>query len=163
MRWECEVAVAGDDGLYFEDMTVGRILRSDRAIRMDTERIVAFAREFDPHPAHVSEETARHTMFGRLCASGWHTGATTMRLIFETLRVAGGGAGVAVEGLRWARPVFGGDELRVEIEILHTRLSRSRSDAGLVNYKCVTLNQRDEAVQEFSATILMPRRDVVPG
>jgi acyl dehydratase len=154
--------VTGNEGFYFEDMAVGDVLRSNRSIRMDAERIMAFAREFDPHPAHLSEETAQSTMFGRLCASGWHTGATTMRLIIETLRVAGGGAGVAVERLRWTRPVFGGDELRVEIEILQTRLSGSRRNAGLLTYKCVTLNQDDEAVQEFTATILMPRRDAVP-
>lgn len=85
-----------------------------------------------------------------------------MRLIAETLRIAGGGAGVEIERLRWTRPVFSGDTLRVEIEILHTRLSRSRADAGLVTYRCVTLNQHDEAVQEFTATIFMPRRDITP-
>lgn len=146
------------DGFHFEDMHPGRILQSVRAIRMEAERIMAFAREFDPHPAHLSEETATQTMFGRLCASGWHTGATTMRLIFDTLHVAGGGAGVGVERLRWVRPVFAGDELRVRIEILATRPSRSRAAAGLVTYRCTTLNQRDEPVQEFTTTILMPRR-----
>lgn len=147
-----------NEGFHFEDMQPGRILVSPRAIRMDPDRIMAFAREFDPHPAHLSEATAQATMFGRLCASGWHTGATTMRLIFDTLRVAGGGAGVGIERLRWARPVFPGDELRVRIEILATRPSRSRSKAGLVTYRCTTLNQRDEPVQEFTTTILMPRR-----
>ncbi|HSU04867.1 MAG TPA: MaoC/PaaZ C-terminal domain-containing protein [Acetobacteraceae bacterium] len=146
-----------NDDFYFDDVHVGLVLRSTRSIRMDRDRIMAFAREFDPHPAHLSDETAKHTMFGRLCASGWHTGSTTMRLIAETLRIAGGGAGAGIERLRWVRPVFAGDELNIRIEIHATRPSRSRPDAGLVTYRCTTFNQHEEPVQEFTTTILMPR------
>ena len=150
--------MTADAGFHFEDLLAGRVLQSSRAVRMDRERIMAFAREFDPHPAHLSEETAPDSMFGRLCASGWHTGSTTMRLIAETLRVAGGGIGVGIERLRWVRPVLPDDELRVRIEVLATRPSRSRPTAGLVTYRCTTLNQHDESVQEFTTTILVPRR-----
>lgn len=153
--------MADGDGFWFEDMHPGRVLQSARGIRLDADAISGFARQFDPHPAHLSEATATATMFGRQCASGWHTGSVTMRLIAETLRVHGGGAGVGIERLRWVRPVYPGDELRVRIEIRATRPSRSRPDTGLVTYRCTTLNQRDEAVQEFNTTILMPRRDAV--
>src|SRR5579875_2145864 len=146
------------DARYFEDLQVGQVLRSVRRVRLEAEEIAAFARAFDRHPAHLSEETARGTMFGRMCASGWHTAAVTNSLIFDTLHVAGGGAGSGVERLRWVRPVYPGDELRVEIEVLAARISKSRPDAGVVTYRCVTLNQADEAVQEFTCTVLMPRR-----
>ncbi len=122
---------------------------------------MAFAREFDPHPAHLSEKTAKGTMFGRLCASGWHTGSTTMRLVVDTLRVAGGGAGAGIDKLRWVRPVYPGDALRVEVTILDTRPSRSRPDLGVVSYRCTTFNQNEQPVQRFSSTILVPRR--MPG
>lgn len=144
---------------YFEDVHPGLILRSTRSILMDRESIIAFARQFDHHPAHLSEETARTSMFGVFCASGWHTGAVTMRLISETMPIARGGMGAGVEHLRWLRPVQGGDTLRIEIEILETRVSRSRPEAGVVTYRCTTLNQRDEAVQQFTTTVLFPRRD----
>lgn len=150
--------MADGDGYWFEDMHPGRVLESERGIRLDAEAISAFARQFDPHPAHLSEATAKATMFGRQCASGWHTGSVTMRLIFDVLRVHGGGAGVGIERLRWARPVYPGDELWVRIEIQATRPSRSRPDAGLATYRCTTLNQHSEPVQEFTTTILMPRR-----
>jgi acyl dehydratase len=145
-------------GTYFEDLYPGRVLRSARTIIMSAERISSFAQEFDPHPAHLSEETADATMFGRLCASGWHTAAATNRLIFETLRIAGGGAGTGVEQLRWVRPVHPGDALQVEVEILAARPSKSRPDAGVVTFRATTLNQHDQPVQEFSSTILVPRR-----
>ncbi|MEO8713770.1 MAG: MaoC/PaaZ C-terminal domain-containing protein [Acetobacteraceae bacterium] len=147
---------------HFEDVHPGLVLRSARSTTMDRDAITAFARQFDHHPAHLSEETARTSMFGVFCASGWHTGAVTMRLISETMPIARGGMGAGVEKLRWLRPVQAGDALRIEIEILETRISRSRPDAGVVTYRCTTLNQRDETVQRFTTTVLFPRRDA-PG
>lgn len=146
------------EGFYFEDLYPGLVLRSPRGITMDEERMIAFAREFDPHPAHVSHESAKGTMFGRLCASGWYTASTSMRLIFETLRIAGGGAGSGIEGFRWPRPVYPGDTLRVVVEIMAARPSRSRPADGVVTYRCVSVNQDGQAVLEFTSTILVPRR-----
>lgn len=143
---------------YFEDVHPGLVLRSARAITMDRDSITGFARQFDLHPAHLSEETASTSMFGVFCASGWHTGAVTMRLISETMPIARGGMGAGVEELRWLRPVRAGDALRIEIEILETRISRSRPDAGVVTYCCTTFNQRNEPVQRFKTTVLFPRR-----
>lgn len=144
---------------YFEAVHPGLVLRSTRSITMDRDSIIAFARQFDHHPAHLSEETAKSSMFGAFCASGWHTGAVTMRLISETMPIARGGMGAGVEHLRWLRPVQAGDALRIEIEIMAARVSRSRPDAGVVTYRCTTLNQRDEAVQRFTTTVLFPRLD----
>ena len=144
--------------LWFEDIAAGRVLRSARAITVSGADIIAFARQFDPQPAHLGEAEAKTSLLGVFCASGWHTGSVTMRLIFETLHVARGGMGAGIEQLRWLRPVLAGDSLRVEISVLATRASRSRPDRGLVTYECVTLNQRDEPVQQFTTTILMPCR-----
>ena len=145
-------------GFYFEDVHPGLVLRSARAITMDRDSITGFARQFDLHPAHLSEETAAGSMFGVFCASGWHTGAVTMRLISETMPIARGGMGAGVRELRWIRPVRAGDALRIEVEILEARISRSRPDAGVVTYRCATFNQRDEPVQQFTTTVLFPRR-----
>ena len=144
--------------LWFEDIAAGQVLRSTRAITVSGADIVAFAHQFDPQPAHLGEAEAKTSLLGVFCASGWHTGSVTMRLIFETLHVARGGMGAGIEQLRWLRPVLAGDQLRVEISVLATRASRSRPDRGLVTYECVTLNQRDEPVQQFTTTILMPCR-----
>ncbi|MDQ2801140.1 MAG: MaoC family dehydratase N-terminal domain-containing protein [Pseudomonadota bacterium] len=147
------------DGFWFEDVFPGRVLRSARAVRMDGGAIAAFARQFDLHPAHLSEETAAASMFGVSCASGWHTGAVTMRLISETMPIARGGTGAGIERLSWLRPVRPGDDLTIEIEILAARVSRSRPDAGVVTYRCTTLNQEGAAVQQFTTTVLFPCRN----
>lgn len=144
--------------VWFENMAPGQIWRSARSIKVDGDAIVAFARQFDPQPAHLGEASAKDSLLGVFCASGWHTGSVTMRLIFETLHVARGGMGAGIEALSWLRPVLAGDALSVEIEVLAARLSRSRPDSGVVTYRCTTLNQRGEKVQVFTTTILMPRR-----
>src|ERR1700726_5066688 len=68
---------------YLEDFAVGQTFGSGR-LRIEKERILAFAAEFDPQPFHLDEAAARHSIFGGLAASGWHTAAVTMRLLVET-------------------------------------------------------------------------------
>jgi acyl dehydratase len=64
---------------YLEDFAVGQTFGSGR-LRIDGQRALAFAAEFDPQPFHLDEAAARRSIFGGLTASGWHTAAVTMRL-----------------------------------------------------------------------------------
>ncbi len=142
---------------YFEDLAAGQKFRSPTK-RIDAGAIKAFAAEFDPQPFHLDDEAARATMFGGLAASGWHTAALSMRLCLTSdFRPAGGILGAGGE-LTWSRPVRPGDELRVEIEIVETRLSRSHSGQGVVKVRVTTLNQHDETVQTFTPTLFVDRR-----
>ena len=143
---------------WFEDLHVGQVLHSPRGITLDAEGMVAFARAYDPQPAHLGEEAARDSQFGLFCASGWQTGSVSMRLIAETLPIARGGMGAGIDKLRWPRPVRPGDTLRVEMEVLEARPSASRPGSGVVTHRTTTFNQRDEPVQVFTSTVLMPRR-----
>jgi len=146
------------DGLYYDDLAVGQVLRSPRSVRVERERVISFAREFDPQPAHLSDEAAAGSQFGELVASGWHTGCITMRLTTETLSFSAGGLGAGIEKMNWLRPVKPGDELRIEISVVAMRPSRSRPDRGLVTFRTVTLNQNDEPVQEMTSNVLLARR-----
>src|SRR6516225_8614811 len=144
---------------YLEDFTVGQRFGSGR-LRVDKERITAFAAEFDPQPFHLDEEAARDTIFRGLAASGWHTAALTMRLLVESaFNPAGGIVGAGFDKLRWPLPVRPGDELRVESEILEVMPSESRPDHGRVKVRTTTLNQHGEAVQVFVANLIVPRRN----
>jgi acyl dehydratase len=67
---------------YLEDFAVGQTFGSGR-LRIDGERALAFAAEFDLQPFHLDEAAARRSIFGELTASGWHTTAVTMRLLIE--------------------------------------------------------------------------------
>jgi acyl dehydratase len=143
--------------LYFEDIAAGRTYRSP-TLRIDAAAITAFAAEFDPQPFHLDDNAARRSIFEGLAASGWHTAALTMKLCLSSeFRPAGGILGVGGE-LLWSRPVRPGDDLRVEIEVLETRTSRSRPRQGLVKVRITTLNQDGEAVQTFTPTLFVDRR-----
>ena len=144
---------------YLEDFAVGQTYGSSERPRVEQERIMAFAAEFDPQPFHLDEEAARNSIFGGLAASGWHTAAATMRMLVEgDLRPAGGILGLGFEELRWPRPVRPGDELHIESEVVEVRPSQSRPDRGLVKVRTTTLNQHGEAVQIIVGSLLVPRR-----
>jgi len=143
---------------YLEDFAAGQVFGSGR-LRVGKEAIIAFAAQFDPQPFHLDEEAAHKSVFRGLAASGWHTAALTMRLLVDgEFRPADGILGVGFDELSWPRPVRPGDELHVTSEVLEVRPSKSRPDRGIVRVRNTTLNQRDEAVQIFTANLLVPRR-----
>jgi acyl dehydratase len=142
---------------YLEDFAVGQTFGSGR-LRIDGERALAFAAEFAPQPFHL-DEAARHSIFGGMTASGWHTAAVTMRLLVETeLKPAGGIVGAGLDECRWPRPVRPGDELRVECEVLEVRPSKSRPEQRLIKLRTTTLNQDDEAVLVHVLNLVVLRR-----
>ena len=147
---------------YFEDFAVGQKFGSEARL-VETAEIKAFAAQFDPQPFHLDEAAGRDSLFGGLAASGWHTAAMTMRLCLSSdFRPAGGIVGGGGE-LTWSKPVRPGDRLRVQIEVVETRASRSRPGQGLVKVHIATLNQHDETVQTFSPTLLVDRRMPAEG
>ena len=143
---------------FFEDLSVGQKFKSG-TVTVTTERIKEFAREFDPQPFHLDEEAAKKSFFGRLVASGWHTAAMTMRMLVDSdLVPAGGTIGVGTDELSFPRPVYPGDVLHVEGEVVALRLSQSRPEIGVVKIKVTTFKQTGEAVQVFAPTLMVRRR-----
>src|SRR5262245_37483758 len=143
---------------FFEDYAVGQKFGSG-TITVTAERIKSFAREFDPQPFHTDEETARHTFFGGLVASGWHTAALTMRLFVDSdVRPAGGSIGAGGSDLSWPRPVRPGDVLHLESEVIELRPSKTRSDIGVMKMRLTTYNQANEAVQIATPHMIVLRR-----
>lgn len=142
---------------YFEDFFVGQVFNTGR-LKIDSDQIKTFARQFDPQPFHLDEEAAKNSVFRGLAASGWHTAALTMRLMTDgEFRPAGGIIGVGFDKLSWQRPVRPGDELYAKSEILEVRPSKSRNDRGLIRVQTTTYNQNDEAVQSFVGNLIVPR------
>ena len=143
--------------LYFEDLKAGDKFQSE-TFAVPSKEIIEFAEKFDPQKFHLNAKSAERSIFKGLVASGWHTAAITMRLFVKTLNFAEGAIGLGVDELRWPHAVRPGDVLRVETEILETRLSKSRPNVGVIRLRNVTLNQRNEPVQTMSASALVPRR-----
>ncbi len=142
--------------LYLEDLHIGQRFRSETA-ELTAAEIRDFAAQWDPQPFHLDETAARQSLFGGLAASGWHTAAISMRLLVAGgLPLASGIIGTGGE-LLWLKPVRPGDTLHVETEILDIVPSRSHPDRGMVQVRCVTLNQHDETVQSFSPKLVVMR------
>ena len=145
-------------GRYLEDYAVGQVFRSGR-LKVEAEAIKSFAAAFDPQPFHLDERAAERSFFRGLAASGWHTASLTMRLLVEgELRPEWGVIGAGVE-LRWPKPVRPGDELSIESEVLETRASQSRPGQGVITVRTATFNQRGEAVQILTSSVVVPRRE----
>ena len=145
--------------MYFEDLVVGTKSAFGR-YEVTREEVVEFAAKYDPQPFHLSDEGAADTHFGRLAASGWHTTAMMMRMIVENLsdiQQAGLGS-PGVDELRWLKPVYPGDVLRMETELIDMRPSRSRSDMGSFRSKATIFNQDDMPVMSLISIGLIRRR-----
>ena len=143
--------------LYFDDLKSGDRFHSE-TFAVPAPAIVEFAEKFDPQKFHLNAKAAERSIFKGLVASGWHTAAITMRLFIRTLNFAEGAIGLGVDELRWPHAVRPGDVLRVETDIVETRLSNSRPNVGIVRLRNTTLNQRNEVVQTMTASALVPRR-----
>ncbi len=148
---------SGTDRLYLDDLRVGQRFVSGTHV-IDEMQIKAFAREFDPQPFHLDDDSAKGTLFAGLVASGWHTAALMMKLLVESgLPLAGGILGAGGE-LAWPRTTRPGDILHVESEVLDVTPSRSRPDRGMATVRSETRNQNGEIVQVFTAKLVVPRR-----
>ncbi len=147
--------------LYLEDLHVGQRFTSG-LYHMEEDRMKAFAAEFDPQPFHLDETAAQRSVFRGLAASGWHTGAATMRLMVGSLPFASGMIGLGGE-IAWPKPTRPGDMLRVESEIIEIVRSRSKPNQGVVIVRSTTLNQKGDHVQAFTAKILVFTRPGDPN
>jgi len=142
--------------LYWEDLHVGQKFTSGQ-YQMDEKRMKEFAAEFDPQPFHLNEAAGEQSIFKGLAASGWHTAAVTMRLLVDSnLTLSDGIVGVGGE-LNWPRPTRAGDILRVECEVMEMIPSRSKPMQGIAKIRNTTLNQKDEVVQVFTASVIVYR------
>ena len=136
--------------MYFEDLVVGA-KAAFGSYAVTREEVIAFASQYDPQPFHLDDAAAAQTHFGRLSASGWHTCAMTMAMIVENLK-ATEQAGLGSPGhdeLRWITPVYPGDTLRCETELLEKRQSRSKPEMGIFRSKMMVFNQDDVMVMSF--------------
>ena len=89
------------------------------SIELDQSAIVAFASRFDPQPYHLDADAADQSIFGGLCASGWHIAALATRLVIETLLDNGLPfvEMTSISQLKWSQPTFVNDQIRVRVAL----------------------------------------------
>lgn len=143
---------------YWEDLQAGSV-RELGSVTVTAEEIKEFAEQFDPQPFHMDELAGRRSIFGNLCASGWHTCALAMKLTVENfLNESSSMGSPGVENLRWLKPVYPGDTLTLKHSIAESRPLRKRRDTGLVRAVWEMFNQNGEKVMQMEGYGMFRRR-----
>ena len=146
--------------LYWEDFPAGSV-REFGNVTVTRESIIAFAREFDPQPFHVDEEAGKQSLFGGLCASGWHTCSLAMRMMCDDYLLDSASLGSpGLENLKWTKPVYPGDTLRVKLHVVDARPMASKPHVGLIRSRWEVMNQRSEVVLTMEGWGMFGRRPV---
>jgi acyl dehydratase len=167
-------AGTGEGDAFFEDRVIGETgdLGSHTFTR---EEIIDFARQFDPQPFHLDEEAAKASLFGGLCASGWHTAAQMIRGIIVTRAKANAearahGARLATYGpspgfrdLKWFKPVYVGDTVSYRSRLIEKIGLKSRPNRGILANTVQGRNQKGEIVFAVTTQILADRREPYAG
>lgn len=147
--------------VYFDDLVVGSVERFGH-YEVTREEVIEFASNYDPQPFHLDDDAAANSLFGKIAASGWHTAAMTMRMMVDHWKQQGmaesslGGAGM--EELRWPHPVYPGDVLRCEVELLEKTPSRSKPFMGILKSRWKVYNQQDVLVLSMVSTGFFRRK-----
>jgi len=145
--------------ITFDDFEVGAITEFGDYL-VTEEEIIEFAQKYDPQPFHLDPELAAKTPFGDLISSGWMTCSIFMRMLCDN--VLNGSTSIGspgVDELRWKRPVFAGDRLRVRSEVKEARQSRKRPEMGTTRNYVEVYNQKNEVVMSMTTNGMFLTRE----
>ena len=146
--------------IYYDDLEIGKKSAFGR-YEVTREEVLEFAHKYDPQPFHLDDAAAARTHFGRISASGWHTCAMTMSMMVANMKdVKQAGLGSpGIDNLKWKKPVYPGDTLRVESEVIEKRRSKSRREMGIFKSHAKVFNQNDDVVMEMTSNGLIQVRN----
>ena len=143
-------------GRYFDEWVVGdRIVHEIRRTVTETDNLLFTTLPHNPQPLHLDADYAAGTEFGRIVVNGTFTFALTVGLSVGDTTLGTLVANLGYDKVTMPKPVFLGDTLRVETEVTELRRSNSRPDAGIVTFRHLTLNQRDEIVCQCLRTAIL--------
>jgi acyl dehydratase len=134
-------------GLYFEEFTEGQVF--DHALSRtvtEMDNVLFSALTMNPQPLHLDEEFAKQTEFGQRLVNSLFTLGLVIGMSVGDTTLGTTIANLGLSEVRFPKPVFHGDTLRARTIVRAKRLSRSRKDAGIVEFEHQGLNQRGEIV-----------------
>src|SRR5579859_5971763 len=146
-------------GKYYEDLEVGaRFKHSLGRTVTEMDNVLFSALTMNPQPLHVNEDFASKTQFGRRLVNGIFTMGLVVGLSVTDLTDGTIVANVAYDKVVHPNPVFHGDTIYAETEVLEKRESKSKADRGIVRLKQIGRNQHGEIVVELERTALFLKR-----
>lgn len=146
-------------GLYFEEFTVGQMF--DHPIRRtitEADNVLITTMTHNPSALHLDAEYMKGTEFGKPIINSCLTLSFMVGISVGDTTHLTAVANLGWDEVRFPKPLFCGDTIRVETEVLELRDSKSRPDNGIVTFAHRVFNQHDELVGECKRTALMLRQ-----
>ncbi len=148
-------------GKFYEDLEVGqRIQHATGRTVTEMDNVLFSALTMNPQPLHLNEEFAARTQFGQRIVNGLYTMGLVVGLTVGELTEGTIVANLSYEKVMHRNPVFHGDTISVETEVLEKRESRSKPDRGLVRFRHIGRKQDGTIVIEVERTALFLKRPV---
>ena len=145
-------------GRFYDEWQVGdRIAHEIRRTVTETDNLLFSTMTHNPQPLHLDAEAARASEFGQILVNGTFTFALMVGLSVGDTTLGTLVANLGYDKLVMPNPVFIGDTMRAETEVVELRDSRSRPNAGLVTFRHELRNQRDQIVCQCLRTALLQR------
>ena len=147
-------------GLYFEEFSIGQTF--DHAIQRtitETDNVLLTTMTHNPAALHLDAEYMKTTEFGRPLINSCLTLSLMVGISVGDTTNRTAVANLGWDEVRFPKPLFCGDTIRVETEVLELRDSRSRPDNGIVVFAHRAFNQNDDLVGECKRSALMLRKD----
>jgi acyl dehydratase len=148
-------------GLYFEDFTVGQEFRhalSRTVTEMDNTMFSLLT--LNPQPLHIDAHFSAKTEFGQRIFNSLYTLGIMIGMTVYDTTLGTTVANLGMTDVRFPKPVFHGDTLRATTKVISLRDSKSRQQAGIVEFEHHALNQNDEIVGSCRRMALMHRKAV---
>lgn len=146
-------------GRYFDQWTLGDTIRHQphRTVT-ETDNLLFSTMTHNPQPLHLDAEYAAGTEFGRIVVNSTFTFSLLVGLSVGDTTLGTLVANLGFDKVRLPRPVFIGDTLRAETEVVGLKDSKSRPGAGIVTFEHRLFNQRDEIVCVMERAALLQRQ-----
>jgi len=134
-------------GLYFEELEVGRLFRHEiRRTVTETDNILFSAMTYNPQPLHIDRHFSAATEWGQPLMNSLFTLGLMIGIAVNETTVGTIVANLGMTEVRFPHPLFQGDTVSVTTEVASKRLSKSRPDAGIVEFEHKAFNQTGDLV-----------------
>lgn len=145
-------------GLYFEEFSVGqKFQHTIRRTITEADNIWFSALTHNPAPLHIDAEYMKGSEFGRPIVNSCLTLGFMVGISIGDTTVGTTVANLGWDEVRFPKPLFHGDTIHIETEVLELRDSKSRPANGIVVFAHRAFNQNDELVGECKRSVLMLR------
>ena len=146
-------------GLHYEEFSVGRVFEHPWARTVtEMDNVLYSSLTMNVQPLHLDEEFASRTEFGRRIVNSLFTLGLMIGITVNDTTIGTTIANLGMTDVRFPKPVFHGDTLRVQTKVMSMRESKSRPDAGIVEFLHTAFNQRGEVVAHCSRQALMRKK-----